>query len=1193
MQQPLGKSEQGLEWMVFVLMRNTKGYASLQMDWLNENQDITADQREKATEGLYENHPFLSQFTGDQAKGLSITVKDALDKQADAFKSKFAEGQIEGTAEGSGADFLANTKYNYPRFQMHYENLKEIYPDIEDITLGELGFPLLLTSVSECSRNLILDGVSRASFTLVDALNVSPRDTSFLTDMVKKVARYQRPPYTPELLDSLKDQRLRPLYDSYFGMGDNADILSGDELDWVENIQNQEVLDSVTEPVYSEVAAGKFKELTCFLRNVMHIHSVRDPGGQGFPLTFKDRLKLALSAKMGNSDASKLLYSDYLYHRYALSFEDMSPVWIFVKRPPLYPKDTPRWTFYFHGFISDFKFARNATSNTFDVEVGCLCPLGYLATAQIRTQYSIMYWMSELANSSSEQPYLYELMQRTFEASGSIAKVYFENYFQQKTLAQVIDQIITFTQGTNTFLGVAAFLRLFGYPDTTSIGASNPKNSNLPSEVSIKTGNIANALSSGYLSHKDFFRFDYIWMPNSETKEGQTSLLPFCSLANQGTNEENESYKMIVKDENYVRENWDKFSTAGEGANSDDSNAMINSPWLWSYRGYDLNQIYNPDDFKTKKDSLGEDLGWLRKQGNPVQLVLAWWFGMPGRNYSLREKWLPRIKLDTTLYSGSILQALFANNFDFGATEQTTAPISIFQQMSTVIRGHFFSDAQGNLCFVSRRMDDLPAIRKQADWSILYGGYCPYISIYSLRKALGLTEETLGGISDYWGRLTTGYISERIKEINPILFKDHDNRYIVTGDFYKSFKYNFDQTKKLTMVSIKGNLHYLTFGSVMDLFYLTGYSGSQLYDQSKYGYRYANLEKLATLPLQGNIESTDEYKRELIQSAAAASLRDRNAQVTQGSIDLKYQTLWLQLGRNMYLPDFQYKGFIRGIADTISKDNMTGTVTFDFLVDVATIIGNPYLEFAIKYGSDAVSYINHKTKEERESKIIGNTVDDWVANSSSRDVNNTSVIIIHSSWDGVNTLEDYFKVPPPRRNPSGYFHFFIETDGTVRVTLPLDRNAQSTYSNVGGINAKSVVIEMAGSSFTEEQYNSLAGVLASGCGVTEEEIKNKSGRCLIEPNTIGPTKNKLTPPDSKSMNAANWAVMSETDITSYKSELSNYYGWIGHNAVDHEKIGGKYTADPINLDWSKLIQKYTEKRLGEINLNITPIIGGF
>ena len=892
-------SEKKIEWRVFALVRKTKHY-DLDRHQMKEIIDGNVSEKQgeafkkKMAESIYKDDPFFSMFPRKVAGKLMANASTLIDL-----------GKDEGNAAGA------------KRFGDYRDKIIEVCPDFADATIAEMGFPLFITDVTQVSRNLVVNNISSANFTIGDIMNVSPSKNILLGDSIRKIARYERPYHR---LDDLDDDEvgvaLKTLYQDYF-----SEPLVGHKVG-----QSGQTAGIPQRP-----------KLWRFLSEVMKMRSVRDPGGNFFNLFFKDRRKLAISAKVaGNYDSLKLLLEDYIQRRYDLFLEDMTPIWIFAKRPPLVASDRPRWTFFFHGFIKSFSFTRAATANTYDATFNCQCPLGYFNLTKLKSNYVVVDWCTRDLDDGAK---ISRIADDTLHDINKHSGAFFERWWQGKNHEKVLHHFTGFINGSMTFFGLSALVKSYGKTEIEGLDFKK----------------LSSNLLSGKVTHKDFFRLDYIYIPNNEQQVSQskdTYTLPF-STPTRGV---------------YGR-SFGSVKVANVAEEPSAEVTSINSPWLWAYDGHDLNVLYNPADYKDrKKDSMDDDLGWLCKQGDVQKLAMAWWIGIADkgigpRKYSMREKFLPKVKIDVVTYPGSVFASYFANQFTLENSANDAPPLSILTEMATTLSVKFFSDAQGNLCFASERPDDLAAIRGD-DFKIRFSGWTPFANLQIIKDALGVqtvddsieqAAEAGGGFGESAGMEGLPKISEefglKIKEavkMNPLIFGDHDNRYIIAGDFFKGLSISTDTGRKITMASQTGQLSFFQPSKLLELLYLTGYSGVGLYEQTKYGFRPMDFEGMA--PHRSSLVEQQQKSggtlRELEQTLAAARLRRTNAAMSNGSIELKYQTLLMQPGRMIYLPDMQLKGLITGISDTlqVNPPTVTGTVNLEFVCDIGKIVGNPYLE---------------------------------------------------------------------------------------------------------------------------------------------------------------------------------------------------------------------------------------------------------
>ena len=119
-------SEKKVEWRVFALIRKTKHY-DLDRHQMKEIIDggVSEKQAEafkqKASQGLYKDDPFLSMFPPETAKKLMANASELM-------------------KQGAGHGNLAGAM----RFGNYRDKIIKICPDFADATIAEMGFPLFI-----------------------------------------------------------------------------------------------------------------------------------------------------------------------------------------------------------------------------------------------------------------------------------------------------------------------------------------------------------------------------------------------------------------------------------------------------------------------------------------------------------------------------------------------------------------------------------------------------------------------------------------------------------------------------------------------------------------------------------------------------------------------------------------------------------------------------------------------------------------------------------------------------------------------------------------------------------------------------------------------------------------------------------------------------------------------------------------
>lgn len=181
-------------------------------------------------------------------------------------------------------------------------------------------------------------------------------------------------------------------------------------------------------------------------------------------------------------------------------------------------------------------------------------------------------------------------------------------------------------------------------------------------------------------------------------------------------------------------------------------------------------------------------------------------------------------------------------------------------------------------------------------------------------------------------------------DLPKFLFKDHDNRYIIGKDHFINFQTNLDPNAVYTFAKTRSEIDFLQFSGVLDLLYRAGFGGTSIATQLKYGVRI--LDNIPSILSTPNISMNGQTNQELMEIFSSSMLRVENSKAYSGNVNLNWQTLTMQPGRNIFMSPLCQKGFVIKLQDSYdASGSAKGNITLMSLVDIGKIIGNPYIEY--------------------------------------------------------------------------------------------------------------------------------------------------------------------------------------------------------------------------------------------------------
>ncbi len=216
------------------------------------------------------------------------------------------------------------------------------------------------------------------------------------------------------------------------------------------------------------------------------------------------------------------------------------------------------------------------------------------------------------------------------------------------------------------------------------------------------------------------------------------------------------------------------------------------------------------------------------------------------------------------------------------------------------------------------------------------------------------------------------------EDLPKFLLKDHDNKYVIGKDHFTSFNTTLDPSAVYTFAKGRTELDFISFSGVLDLLYRTGFGGTSVDTQLKYGVRVLdNIPSMLSTP--NTAAGGGQTEKQLMEIFASSMLRVENAKSYSGTIKLNWQTLTMQPGRNIFVSPLCQKGYVLKVHDTYDvKGSATGDVTVMGMVDIGKILGNPYIEYQARndawrdtfdaYEEAPIDFVNIRELETAEEK---------------------------------------------------------------------------------------------------------------------------------------------------------------------------------------------------------------------------------
>lgn len=375
-------------------------------------------------------------------------------------------------------------------------------------------------------------------------------------------------------------------------------------------------------------------------------------------------------------------FNDLIQYIYDLAVEDHRRVFVFVQAPPRswLGETSPSWVRFFTGYAVKTRTTYTGRENYWETTIDLAAPSELLRDSQLKTNYVVVNWLGEssvkYSNGGTNQGELADAFQQVLATSNGAFPSYLSNYWQGKSMQEILHLVASLANSSRTFLGYKLL-------QTSVPSAFGGGDANSP-------------LAKGVLPRSYFYYYDTIYAAyrNAPAKVGVIDVNGVFPLAGVSSYTENADLPEF-------------FPSAG---------AAEPSPYLWHYRGEALTIPADIVDF-------------LQSIDDPKVLGQAWWFGYEdattGKTLGpIRDMLAPRILVDDLLANDSVFAKVIIASFALNDTGARKAMYDTLLEAADRIGVSLMDDPGGNLCVFVNRYDDLPA--RWVDGTQINTGWCPY-----------------------------------------------------------------------------------------------------------------------------------------------------------------------------------------------------------------------------------------------------------------------------------------------------------------------------------------------------------------------------------------------------------------------------------------------------------------------------------